>query len=88
MITGLQTGQVWEDARGRRRFARIHACHIVSQGAGGYDRGNSVPMQGWLHQEQHRIGIESFQAKYRIDLTEHALLLQYEYEALEVGRAA
>ena len=79
--TGLRNGQVWIDDRGRRRIVRIHACHIISQGAGGYDCGNTVPMQGWLHREQHRSGIESFQTKYQVDLTAEAVQLDAKYES-------
>lgn len=80
IITGLRTGSIWKDTRSRRRIARIHPCHIESRGAGGYDRGNVVSMQAWLHREQHRIGILTFQAKYGIDLKARAVELAQRYE--------
>lgn len=40
-----------------------------------------MPLQGWLHREQHRIGIETFQAKYQVDLTAEAVRLDATYES-------
>lgn len=43
-------------------------AHVKSRGAGGDDIGNCVPLCPDHHQEQHRIGIQSFQKRHGIDL--------------------
>ena len=48
--------------------AAIHVCHVKSRAAGGADIANVVPMCATHHDEQHRIGILSFQRKYGVDL--------------------
>ncbi len=50
-------------------------AHVVSRGAGGADRDNTVPMCRSHHREQHRIGIKSFEQKYGLDLS--VLALEY-----------
>lgn len=63
-----------------RNFVRKHSCcvpgcdgapiefaHVHSRGAGGHDA-SGVSLCLAHHREQHTIGIETFQAKYRIDL--------------------
>lgn len=47
----------------------IDCCHVTSRGAGGKDRGNTVPMCRGHHQEQHRIGVYTFEQRYDLDLT-------------------
>ena len=54
-------------------------CHVRSRGAGGTDLGNIVPMCRIHHTEQHKIGIKTFQAKWRVDMV--ALALQYAQNA-------
>jgi hypothetical protein len=69
-----------------RAYVKSHGCllassrchsvldfaHVRSRGAGGQDAGNGVCLCRTHHREQHRIGIESFQAKYGLDLRVHA----------------
>lgn len=43
-------------------------AHVKSRGAGGNDVGNCVPLCHYHHQQQHAIGIRSFQRRYGIDL--------------------
>lgn len=50
----------------------IDPAHITSRNAGGDDLYNAVSLAHHLHEEQHRIGIRSFQAKYGVDLKEKA----------------
>lgn len=40
------------------------AAHLKSRGAGGADKFNVIPLCTKHHREQHRIGIQSFAAKY------------------------
>ncbi len=54
-------------------------AHVKSRGAGGHDRGNTVPLCHAHHHEQHTIGIESFQAQYRIDLKAEAKRIEEAY---------
>lgn len=52
----------------KKRYAS-EACHVKSRGAGGDDVQNVVPLCGKHHQEQHRIGIKSFQKRWHINLS-------------------
>lgn len=47
------------------------ADHVRTRGAGGTDR-QAVPLCHTHHMERHTIGIKTFQAKYGVDLMEHA----------------
>jgi len=58
----------------------VQVCHVRSRGAGGDDRGNLVPLCAGAHEEQHRIGIRSFQARWGIDLTAEAARLWAQYQ--------
>lgn len=59
--------------------ARPDCAHVQSRGAGGADRGNCVSLCRVHHEEQHRIGIKSFQAKYDLDLQAEAVRLDALY---------
>ena len=59
-------------------------CHVRSRGAGGTDLGNIVPMCRIHHTEQHKIGIKTFQAKWKVDMV--ALALQYAQNAPDCPR--
>lgn len=65
-----------------RRKAHVIVAHVKSRGAGGEDHGNIVPMEWLVHEEQHRIGIRSFEKKYGIDLKQIAAELYARYTAL------
>jgi len=57
----------------------IQACHVKSRGAGGADRGNVVAMCAGAHDEQHHVGIRSFQKRWSVDMetAAHELLGEY-----------
>lgn len=46
----------------------IQCAHVTSKGAAGGDWDNMVPLCGYHHGVQHRIGIRSFEFKYGIRL--------------------
>lgn len=48
-------------------FGLVVACHFQSRGAGG-DRFSLFPACQGHHQEQHQVGIVSFQELYELDL--------------------
>ena len=48
--------------------AVIECAHVKSRGAGGDDIGNCVPLCHYHHQQQHTIGIRSFQQRHGLDL--------------------
>ncbi len=54
-------------------------AHVKSRGAGGHDRGNTVPLCHRHHQEQHRRGIKTFQVQYNIDLKAEAKRIEEAY---------
>ena len=58
------------------------ACHVKNRGAGGVDRNNLYPGCAWAHDEQHRIGIRSFEKRWDIDLKAEAVKLWREYQGL------
>lgn len=43
------------------------AAHVVSRGAGGTAR-DIVPLCHAHHEEQHRVGIQTFQARHNVEL--------------------
>lgn len=57
----------------------VQACHVVSRGAGGANIGNLVPLCGAHHNQQHTVGIESFQRWYSIDLPLEAAKIEKDY---------
>ena len=63
---------------------RIECAHVVSRGAGGDDRGNTVPLCLRHHREQHSIGIRSFEQSFRFDLAAIAADLAGRYPAARV----
>jgi hypothetical protein len=47
----------------------LHECaHVKSRGAGGDDRGNTIPLCRRHHREQHDKGMATFQRLYGFDL--------------------
>ena len=59
-------------------YARHHSCegkteahHVVSRGAGGGDE-QVVPLCSKAHADGHRMGWETFQKRYRVDLASTA----------------
>lgn len=56
-------------------------AHVKSRDAGGDDIGNCVPLCHAHHEEQHRIGIRSFQQRYGVDLYAIAADLGRIYQA-------
>lgn len=65
----------------------VQVCHIKTRGAGGDDRRNVVSMCAGAHDEQHRIGIRSFQKRWDVDLQAEAESLDREYAGVERGGA-
>lgn len=68
------------------RYAVIDPAHVRARGAGGCDLYNALSLAHHLHEEQHHIGLKSFEAKYGVDLlaiahrqTEEFLELYPEY---------
>lgn len=59
-------------------------AHVKSRGAGGRDRGNTVPLCRAHHTEQHTIGIKSFELQYNLSLKTEAKRIGKAYVALEV----
>lgn len=51
-----------------RCAGRVTGHHVRSVGAGGKDRGNEVPLCERAHREVHRVGRETFEGRYGIDL--------------------
>lgn len=54
----------------------VECAHVVSRGAGGDDRGNTIPLCRKHHREQHDKGMESFQRLYGFDLAAIATQLE------------
>lgn len=48
------------------------AAHVKTRGSGGDDIGNLIPLCRRHHQEQHRIGVRSFEDRHLVDLTYEA----------------
>ena len=66
-------------ALGHWRFGVIVPAHHPSRGAGGYDR-DALPLETHVHDEQHRVGIETFCATYRLDWQAQVKLHRARYE--------
>ena len=67
-ISGKRDGNSWLATDGHLHWSFVHAAHVKSRGAGGGDLYNALPLHGYLHAEQHLIGIKSFEKKYGVDL--------------------
>jgi len=63
----------------------VQVCHIKTRGAGGDDRKNVVPLCGMAHDEQHRIGIPTFEKRWGVNLKAEAERLDREYMKLGGG---
>lgn len=63
----------------------VQVCHVKSRGAGGADRANVVPMCAGAHDEQHRIGLRSFEKRHGINLQAEAAYLWARYQQGLVG---
>ena len=64
----VATPAEWPVIEAKRCGGRPEFAHVRSRGAGGTDR-EAVCLCTTHHREQHRIGIQTFQAKYAVDLT-------------------
>lgn len=62
-------------------IGRVQVCHVKSRGAGGNDRSNCFAACAGAHDEQHRIGIRSFEQRWGVDLQAEAERLDREYTA-------
>lgn len=79
-IWAMNTPQSWQPGW-RCTQARSEAAHVISRGAGGEDFGNAVPLCHAHHQEQHAIGMATFQRKYGVFLKGYAEVLASRYIA-------
>ena len=64
-----------------RCVGAAQVCHVKSRGAGGPDRANIVPMCASAHNDQHSVGIRSFEKFWGISLRTIARQLTEVYEA-------
>ena len=60
----------------------IVAAHVKSRGAGGGAEW-LVPLRWDLHEEQHTVGILTFQERHRIDLVREARRLERMWKRLQ-----
>ena len=65
---------------GPQHEGRMHCAHVRSRGAGGDDHGNCVPLCARHHNEQHLIGVHSFELRYGLDLKAEAEKLWRAYQ--------
>lgn len=83
-ILGKRTGEyATTDIWGELRVGKVvvDPAHVRTKRLGG-DLYNAISLAHHLHEEQHRIGIKSFAAKYGVDLTELARQQTEEFLAL------
>ena len=84
-ISGVSSGDLitvtFPSGRTARMLAIIEASHVRSRGAGGEDKGNTVPMELSEHRRIHRIGIKTYQREKGIDLKAMALRYAERYDA-------
>lgn len=69
-ITGLEC--LLRGRADHRCAGRVVGHHVRSVGAGGVDPGNEVPLCDRAHREVHRVGRETFQDRYEVDLWREA----------------
>ena len=69
----------WIDGGKERCAGRVECAHVITRGAGGYDRANTVALCTRHHRHQHDIGLDSFERVYEIDLTREALAALWRY---------
>lgn len=62
---------------GRKQQSRTQADHLKTRGAGGKEVGNLIPHCAFHHDERHRVGIETYQAAYHLDLAVCAEQVEY-----------
>lgn len=65
----------------QEQTTRTEATHVRSQGAGGYDRGDTVPLCSGHHVEEHTVGIKTFAARYMLNLEDITKALAERYAA-------
>ena len=58
----------------------VEVAHVKSRGAGGPDEANIVPLCQDAHEQQHRIGLKSFERRWNISLKAEAVKLWREYQ--------
>lgn len=66
--------------RVNNRHLASQFCHVKTRGAQGGDRKNGYPGCQGHHNEQHRIGLKSFEKRYGIHLKQLALDYDARYE--------
>ena len=65
-------------------YTPAEAAHVKSRGAGGADRGNTVPLCRKHHLEQHYFGVRSFEETYEISLKAAAQAFTVQYDAQQI----
>lgn len=63
VLTGNRTGDF---NSAMKRVVQIVPAHNPSRGAGGRDA-DALPLEDWLHDKQHRVGIKTFCMVHRLD---------------------
>jgi len=86
VVTGLYTWQTITLPNGITGITFVDPAHVRTKRLSG-DLWNAVPLAHHLHEEQHRIGIKSFQAKYGVDLAELAREHTERWLQTELGAA-
>lgn len=79
-VRSLPCCLAWPRGNGLECLGPVECCHVTSRGAGGKDRGNTVPMCHGHHMMQHAMGITSFQATFRVDLRMEAERVELGYQ--------
>lgn len=64
---------------GHRCRGETEACHVVTKGAGGKDRGNLFAACSRAHGAQHHQGMQTFQQDWGVNLTAVARELEARY---------
>ncbi len=61
-------------------------AHVKSRGAGGGDFGNCIPLCTYHHQQQHRLGIKSFEQRHGFNVPLAEIAADFGRLFLEGGR--
>jgi hypothetical protein len=75
----IEEHATWARAVGHFCFAAVRACHVKARGAGGPDMGNLYPACDAAHDEQHAVGIPTFEKQWEISLPKIAEQLHQDF---------
>lgn len=76
-VMGVPTGAVYLQAGRYVRTIAVVVAHVKSRGSSGRDKGNMIPLDAKLHDEQGVIGWPAFCRKYGIE-DRRAVAAEYE----------